>query len=70
MPKVSIYYLILSNAINKKPFRLSKNGQPTNMFSKNVIEKEIVNVNREQINFEKNKNLKINIKFIRPSDSN
>ena len=69
MSKVSIYYLILSNAINKKPFRLSKNGQPTNMFSKNIAEKEIGNMKGEQINFEKNKNSKINIKFIGPSDS-
>ena len=34
MPEVSIFKLILSYLINKKPFRLSKNGQPMNIFHK------------------------------------
>ena len=35
MPRVSLFYLIVSYLINKKPFRLSKNGKMTNIF-KNV----------------------------------
>ena len=38
------------------------------MFSKNIEENEIGNSKVEQINFEKHKNSKINIKFIRPSE--
>ena len=34
MPKVRLSYLIFSNLINKKPFRVSKNGVPTNIFKK------------------------------------
>ena len=34
MPKVRISYLNFSNFINKKPFRISKNWVPTNIFKK------------------------------------
>lgn len=34
MPKVSLLFVIFSNLINQKPFRLSKNGRPTNLFKK------------------------------------
>ena len=39
MPRVSLFYLIISYLINKKPFRFSKNGQMTNIF-KNVANED------------------------------
>ena len=40
MPRVSIINIIFSYLTNKKPFRISKNGQPTNIFKKISDEKD------------------------------
>ena len=58
MSKVSLFYIIFSHLINKKPFRLSKNGQVTNIFKNienenNAIENNTVGSGR-RINTDKN----------------
>lgn len=63
MPRVIIFYIIFSYSINKKPFRLSKNGQATNIFKSigignNEINNNLMqNINRQ--NFERNIKIKL-----------
>lgn len=68
MSKVSLIYIIFSNAINKKPFRLSKNGQFTGMFIPNEIGSGEGNGNSNRINLERTE--KKNINFIKNDVSN
>ena len=65
MPKVSLLHIIFSYLINKKPFRLSKNGQVTNIFKNienenNVIEDNMIG-SGSKINNDKNIKRKNNI---------
>ena len=62
MQKVSLLYIIFSYLINKKPFRLSKNGQDTNIFKNiesenNVFENNIIGSGN---NINNDKNIKYN----------
>ena len=64
MQKVSLLYIIFSYLINKKPFRLSKNGQVTNIFKNiesenNVFENNIIGSGN---NINNDKNIKIQLK--------
>lgn len=64
MPKVSLLHIIFSYLINKKPFRLSKNGQVTNIFKNienenNVIEDNMIGSGSKINN---DKNIKIQFK--------
>lgn len=75
MPKVSSLNLILSYLTNKKPFRVSKNGFPTNIFKK--IENQIDNHNEAQMKINdrsRNQNvIRINLQRganIKKNDSN
>lgn len=70
MSKVNIIYIIFSNAINKKPFRLSKNGQITGMFIPNEIGPEEGNGNNNRINLKRNEKNTIKINLIRNNASN
>lgn len=63
MQKVNIIYIIFSNSINKKPFRLSKNGKSTDVFAKVETGSEKKNEN----NAEKKD---VNINLIRIDESN
>ena len=70
MSKVSLIYIIFSNAINKKPFRLSKNGQFTGMFIPNEIGSGEGNGNSNRINLERTEKKTININLIKNDVSN
>ena len=64
MQKVSLLYIIFSYLINKKPFRLSKNGQVTNIFKNiesenNVFENNMIGSGN---NINNDKNIKIQLK--------
>ena len=54
MPKVRISYLNFSNFINKKPFRISKNWVPTNIFKKVLNEQGLPTNQSYQINIGRN----------------
>ena len=58
-----IIYIIFSNSINKKPFRLSKNGKPTDVFVK-------VEAGSEKKNEDKAEKKNISINLIRVDESN
>jgi len=59
--EVRIFILNFSNLKNKKPFRLSKNGAPTNIFKENEFEKNELNIGANKLNI--GKNVKMNIKI-------
>ena len=64
MQKVSLLYIIFSYLINKKPFRLSKNGQVTNIFKNiesenNAFENNIIGSGNR---IDNDKNIKIQLK--------
>lgn len=54
MPKERLYYLNCSQLINKKPFRISKNGVPTNIFKKAPNDQVVPANSSFQNNFGKN----------------
>ena len=63
MSEVRLYFNIFSYLNNKKPFRLTKNGIPNNMFKKvrKNGEEEALNINEKNNNSERFNTIKISL---------
>ena len=68
MSEVRIFILNYSNSNNKKPFRLSKNGAPTNIFKENEFEKNELNFGASKSNIGKNGKMNIKINLNKPKE--
>ena len=68
MSEVRIFILNFSNLKNKKPFRLSKNGAPTNIFKENEFGKYEQHISANQPNISKNGKMNIKINLTKPEE--
>lgn len=67
MSEVRIFILKFSDLKNKKPFRLSKSGAPTNIFKKIESGNKESNSDANQLNFGINSKDSIKINLIGPN---
>ena len=68
MSEVRIFILNFSNLKNKKPFRLSKNGAPTNIFQENELGKKEPNIGANKPNIGKNAKMNVKINLTKPKE--
>ena len=68
MSEVRIFILNFINLKNKKPFRLSKNGAPTNIFQENESGKNDQNIVANQPNISKNGKMNIKMNLTKPKE--